>query len=597
MRENFFLEVAKEMRKTKIICTLGPSTDDPQVLRDLMLGGMNTARVNFSHGSYEEHSKRIQMIKELREELKLPIPLLLDTKGPEIRTGDFEGGHCELVQGQKFTLTPKDIIGDSKRTKISYPGLYKDVETGMRILIDDGLIEMVVTDIKNQEVICEVLNGGPVSNHKSINVPDANLTMDYMSQKDIEDIKFGIEQGFDYIAASFVRTAFDVLEIKRILEQNGGEDIQVIAKIENRQGVENIEHILKASDGIMVARGDMGVEIPFEELPAIQKSLIEKCYRAGKRVITATQMLESMTHNPRPTRAETSDVANAVYDGTSAVMLSGETAVGKYPVRALKTMSQICTKAEEDINYIKRFEARKIESNMDVTNAISHSACTTAHDLGAAAIITVSKSGFTPRVLSGFRPMVPIIAGCMNERVYRQLGLSWGVTPILTRKKNTSDELFEHAVEEALKQTDLIEKGDVVVITGGVPVGVKGTTNILKVELVGDILLSGISISPKSVCGTVCVANNTAEAIANFNDGDILVIPETGNDIIDILRKASAIITEEQGLSSHAAVVGLTLDIPVICGAEGATRILKNGTTITIDGVRGQVYGGVAKIL
>jgi len=584
-------------RKTKIVCTLGPATDDPQVLRELMLSGMNTARVNFSHGTHEEQLDRIHEVKKLRKELGLPIPLLLDTKGPEIRTGDFENGMVELVQKQKFILTPREILGTCEETHISYAGLYKDVKKGDRILIDDGLIEMVVTAIKGEDVVCEVLNGGPVSNHKSINVPDVNLTMDYMSQKDIDDILFGIEQGFDYIAASFVRSAFDVLEIKRVLEQNGGADIPVIAKIENRQGVDNIEHILKVCDGIMVARGDMGVEIPFEELPAIQKTLIEKCYKARKRVITATQMLESMTHNPRPTRAETSDVANAVYDGTSAVMLSGETAVGKYPVRALKTMSQICIKAEEDINYIKRFESRHLETVMDVTNAISHSACTTAHDLGAAAIVTVSKSGFTPRVISGYRPKAPIIAGCLNEKVYRQLALSWGVTPILTEQKDSSDELFEHVVDEALKQTDLVEKGDIVVITGGAPLGVSGTTNVLKVQLVGDILLSGTGTSAKSVCGTVCVAKNTAEALKNFSDGDILVIPETSNDIVALLRKASAIITEQPGLSSHAAVVGLTLDIPVICGAAGATRILKNGTTITIDGARGQVYAGVAKIL
>ncbi len=584
-------------RKTKIICTLGPATDDPKVLRELMLGGMNTARLNFSHGNYEEHLRRIDAVKQMRNELGLPIALLLDTKGPEIRTGDFKDGRVVLKKGQKFTLTPREVEGTAEITHITYGGLARDVEKDTRILIDDGLIEMAVTRINGGDIVCEVLNGGPVSNHKSINVPDVNLTMDYMSEKDIADIKFGIEQGFDFIAASFVRSAFDVLEIKRILEQNSGEDIQVIGKIENRQGVNNADHIIKVCDGIMVARGDMGVEIPFEELPSIQKDLIEKCYRSGKRVITATQMLESMTHNPRPTRAETSDVANAVYDGTSAVMLSGETAVGEYPVKALKTMAQICIKAEEDINYVKRFEGRHLKEGMDVTNAICHSACTTAHDLGAAAIITVSKSGFTPRVLSGFRPKCPIIAGCMNERVYRQLSLSWGVTPIRTEMKKTSDALFDHVVEQTLKQTSLIEKGDVVVITGGTSVGISGTTNILKVQLVGDILLSGSSSSGSAVCGKVCVAKNTAEALKNFEDGDILVIPETSNDIIALLRKASAIITEKPGLTSHAAVVGMTLDIPVICGAAGATEILKTGTTITIDGVRGRVYSGVAKII
>lgn len=584
-------------RRTKIICTLGPATDNPTVLSELMLSGMNAARLNFSHGSYDEHLKRINMVKKLRDEMGLPIALLLDTKGPEIRTGCFKDGKITLKRGQKFTLTPKETEGTEDSVSISYGDLYRDIEKGMRILIDDGLIEMLVSEINGEDIICEVLNDGVVSDHKSINVPDANLTMDYMSPKDITDIEFGIQQGVDFIAASFVRSAFDVLEIKRILEQHKATDIQVIAKIENRQGVEDIDNILRASDGIMIARGDMGVEIPFEELPSIQKELIEKCYISGKRVITATQMLESMTHNPRPTRAETSDVANAVYDGTSAVMLSGETAVGSYPVRALKTMAQICTKAEDDINYIKRFEARHFDTVIGVPNAISHSACTTAHDLGAAAIITVSKSGFTARVISGFRPNCPIIAGCMNDKVFRQLALSWGVTPIHTKMKKTTDALFDHVVEEALAQTNLITKGDIAVITGGAPLGISGTTNILKVQLVGDVLLSGMSASNKSVCGTVCVAKNTAEALKNFKDGDILVIPETNNDLVGILRKASAIITEKSGLTSHAAVVGMTLDIPVICGAESATEILKNGTTITIDGSRGQVYGGVAKIV
>ena len=584
-------------RKTKIICTLGPATDNPETLRELMLGGMNTVRLNFSHGTHEEQKKRIDLVKKLRADLRLPIPILLDTKGPEIRTGDFKNGEVHLVKGQFFTLTTEETEGTEEKVSISYPGLCEDVHIGTKILVDDGLIEMRVVEIKGRDIVCEVLNSGPVSNHKSINVPDVNLTMNYISEKDVADIKFGIEQGVDFIAASFVRSAFDVLEIKRILEENGGEEIRVISKIENRQGVNDIDNIIKVSDGIMVARGDMGVEIPFEELPAIQKSLIESCYRSNKMVITATQMLESMTHNPRPTRAETSDVANAVYDGTSAVMLSGETAVGAYPVRALKTMAQICSKAEEDINYVKRFDALHVPKGAGVANAIGHSACTTAHDLEAAAILTVSKSGHTPRIISGFRPNCPIIAGVLDERVYRQLNLSWGVTPILTEEKSTSDELFEQAVERALEFTDMIKMGDIVVITGGTPVGISGTTNVLRVQLVGDVLLTGTSVCPKSVCGNVCVAKNNAEALKNFKDGDILVIPETNNDIISILRKASAIITEKAGLSSHAVVVGMTLDIPVLCGAENATSILKNATTITIDGNRGQVYSGVANIL
>ena len=428
-------------------------------------------------------------------------------------------------------------------------------------------------------------------------IDSSELGMEYMSKKDVEDIKFGIEQDFDFIAASFVRSAFDVLDIKRILEQNGGENIQIISKIENRQGVDNIESILKVSEGIMVARGDMGVEISFDELPAIQKKLIKQCYTEGKKVITATQMLESITHNPRPTRAEISDVANAVYDGTSAVMLSGETAVGEYPVLALQTMARICIKTEENIDYVKRFENLHLNQTTSVSNAISHSSCTTAHDIGAAAIITVTQSGYTPRQISAYRPKCPIIAGALNKKIWRQLNLSWGVTPIMTEVKSTSDELFEHAVNCAVRETKLVKKGDVVVLTGGSPLGISGTTNILKVLLVGDILASGQSLSNKSISGKVCVASNNNEALKYFEDGDILVIPETSNSIISILKKASAIITEVSGSTSHAAIVGMTLDIPVLVGVKNATKILKNGTTVTIDGIRGQVYSGIAKIV
>ena len=584
-------------RKTKIICTLGPATDDPEVLRKLMLGGMNCARINFSHGTHEDHLVRINAVKKMREELNLPVALLLDTKGPEVRTGDFKEGKVMLEAGQTFTLTPKKVMGDEKRCMITYKHLAEDVRPGDKVLIDDGLIEMVVSNVKGGDVICEVMNGGPVSNHKGINVPGIELSMDYMSEKDEADIKFGIEQDFDFIAASFVRSAFDVHEIKRILEQNGGEDIQIISKIENRQGVDNVESILKVSDGIMVARGDMGVEISFDELPAIQKKLIQQCYSAGKMVVTATQMLDSITYNPRPTRAEISDVANAVYDGTSIVMLSGETAVGKYPVRALRTMAQICNKTEEKIDYIAQFESRHIEQSPSVSNAISHSSCTTAHDLGATAIITVSKSGYTPRQIAAYRPSCPIIAGTMSKKAWRQLNLSWGITPILTEMKNTSDELFTHAVECAVEETDIVKKGDVVVLTGGSPLGISGTTNVLKVQLVGDMLASGQSISTNSVSGKVCVAANSNEALKNFEDGDILVIHETNNELISLCRRASAIITEVGGATSHAAIVGMTLDIPVLVGVDGATKLLKNGTTVTIDGPRGQVYSGVAKIM
>lgn len=583
------------IRKTKIICTLGPATDDENILRQLMLEGMNTARINFSHGTYEEHSKRIEMVKRLRAELDLPIALLLDTKGPEVRTKTFKNGSVNLKAGQLFTLTPDDIEGDETRVSITYGNLAMDTVIGGRILIDDGLIGMKVVDIKKNDVICEVLNDGKVSNRKSINIPGASLSMPYISEKDKNDILFGIENDFDFIAASFVRSAYDIIDIKKILEQNGGTGIQIISKIENNQGVQNIDEIIRLSDGIMVARGDMGVEIAFEELPAIQKKLIEDCFKAGKKVITATQMLESMTHNPRPTRAEASDVANAVYDGTSAVMLSGETAAGSYPVESLRTMAQIIKCTEKDINYKKRFEQNKFRCT-GVTNAISHSTCTTAHDLEAAAIITVTRSGYTSRMVSSFRPVCPIIAAVRDERARRQLNLSWGVYPILSEEKSTTDELFEHAVKCAMT-TGLIDNGDLVVITGGSPVGVSGTTNILKVHLVGDILVHGDGINKLSVSGNVCVAHNENEALRKFKDGDILVIPETSNMIISILKKASGIITEKAGVASHAAIVGMTLDIPVICGADNAVNLLKDGTVVTIDANRGFVYSGVTKVL
>ena len=586
------------MRRTKIVCTMGPNTNSKDMMKKLVENGMDVARFNFSHGDHEEQKMRMDLLKEVRRELKVPVAILLDTKGPEIRTGELKDHQkVTLKENQTFVLTSEQVIGDESRVSITYEGLGKDVTVGGTILIDDGLIEMKVVNIDGKDVICQVLNSGPVSNHKSINVPDVELSMDYVSQKDIDDIIFGIENDFDFIAASFVRTAYDVLDIKRILENNGGENIQIIAKIENRQGVDNIESILKVSDSIMVARGDMGVEISFDELPAIQKRIIKRCYTEGKKVITATQMLESITHNPRPTRAEISDVANAVYDGTSAVMLSGETAVGDYPVLALETMARICVKTEENIDYVKRFENTHLRANRSVSNAISHSSCATAHDIEAAAIVTVSRSGYTPRQISGFRPVCPIIACVMNEKTWRQLNLSWGVLPLMSEAKKTSDELFEQAVDLAVNKTDIVNMGDVIVLTGGAPLGVSGTTNLLKVQLVGDVLLQGSSIGSKIISGKVCVAKNKAEAVRNFEDGDILVIPETSNELISLLKRASAIITEAPGFTSHAAIVGMTLGIPVLCGAKNATNVLKNQSIITIDGNRGQVYAGIAKIV
>lgn len=471
------------MRKTKIVCTLGPSTDDEEILRSLMLAGMNVARVNFSHGTHEEQKVRMDMVKKLREELQLPIAILLDTKGPEIRTRDFEGGKVEIHAGATFTLTSKDILGTSEIASITYEKLYEDVQVGSRILIDDGLIELLVKEIADTDIVCEVINGGIVSNHKGVNVPDIHLNLPYLSDVDRRDILFGIGQDVDFIAASFVRNADDVQQIRQLLNDNGGERINIISKIENAEGVANIDAIIAASEGIMVARGDMGVEIPCEEVPVIQKMIINKVYMAGKQVITATQMLDSMMKNPRPTRAETTDVANAIYDGTSAVMLSGETAAGKYPIEAVKMMARIAQRTEADINYEKRFFQYERTANQNVTDAVCHAACTTAIDLHAAAIVIVSKSGVSARNISKYRPSCNIVAGTTSDKAYRQLNMSWGVTPVRVKEEQEIFTLFDHALEAAKKQ-GLLQSGDMVVIGAGVPLGISGKTNMLKVQIV-----------------------------------------------------------------------------------------------------------------
>lgn len=583
------------MRKTKIICTMGPATDNEETLKSLMLSGMDVARLNFSHGTHEEALERINRIKKVREELDMPVAILLDTKGPEIRLKEFKDGKAELKEGQKFTLCTDDIEGDENQVSITYEKLPQDVRAGNRILIDDGLIELEVLSVKSTKIICQVKNGGTVFNKKGVNVPNVSLSMPYMSKKDEEDIIFGIEQDVDFIAASFVRTADDIKEIKNILANNGGSNICVIAKIENAEGVENIDAIIRESHGIMVARGDMGVEIDMQDLPVIQKRLIKKTYRAGKVVITATQMLDSMIRNPRPTRAETTDVANAIYDGTSAIMLSGETAIGKYPVETVKTMASIAERTENDIDYVKRLDRMNFDSRMDVTNAISHATCTTAHDLHAAAVIALTYSGGTAMQLSRFRPSCPIIAPTLSVKARRQLNLSWGVVPIMSEARSNTDELFDHAVECAQK-TNLIKDGDLVVITGGAPMGVAGTTNIMKVHLVGHILVSGNGLNHLSTTANVCVATSCEELKRNFADGDIVVTNNITKDMISVMKKAAGIISEEQGEANNASVLAQALDIPVIVAAPGATKILKSGTTITMDAKHGLVYSGSEKM-
>ena len=582
------------MRKTKIICTLGPATDDEEVLRQLMLNGMAVARMNMSHGEHSDHKRRADMIKKLRAELNIPVALLLDTKGPEIRTGRFKNNKVNLETGQTFTLTTEDVEGDETRCSITFKDLPKDVQRGSRILIDDGLIEMKVTDVTKTDIVCHVVNGGTVATHKGINVPGVALSLPFISEQDKADIAFGVAQDFDFVAASFTRSAEDIIQLRGELEKNNCNNIRVVAKIENSEGVENLDEIIRVSDGIMIARGDLGVEIPMEEIPIIQKKLIAKAYSAGKQVITATQMLDSMMKNPRPTRAEATDVANAIYDGTSAIMLSGETAAGLFPVEAVKTMAIIAERTERDIDYIEKFRKRDIPERPDVTSAISHATCTTAHDLGAVAILTVSKTGQTARMISKFRPACPIISGTTEPKVLRQMNLSWGVIPILVDEKDNTDELFEHVVSVAQKE-GYVHNGDLAVITAGIPLGVSGTTNMLKVHLVGDVLVSGMAVNHNSVYGRLCVCRSEEDAWENFKDGDILVIPKTTNEILPLMRKASGIITETGGINSHAAVVCLALDKPVIVGAKNATKLLKSGTTVKLDGNRGIVFSAHSK--
>ncbi|MDO4175057.1 MAG: pyruvate kinase [Eubacteriales bacterium] len=473
------------MRKTKIICTMGPSTDNLDVLREMARSGMNVARFNFSHGTHAEHKERMDRLKAVREELDMPIAILLDTKGPEIRTGDMENGKIFLKKGQPLRLTPRACLGTPEKISITYPDLYLDVQAGTSILIDDGLIELRVEQTQEQDVLCRVLNDGVVSNHKGINVPDVHLSIPYLSEKDKSDILFGIEQGVDFIAASFVREADDIQQLRQLLDDNGGSNINIIAKIENQQGVENIDHIIALADGVMIARGDMGVEIPAEDVPSIQKLLIKKVVWAGKQVITATQMLDSMMKNPRPTRAEVTDVANAIYDGTGAIMLSGETAAGLYPVEAVAMMARIAARTEQDIDYRKRFLARDRKATPDITDAICHSTCMTAHDLNASAVVTVTKSGRSARMVSRYRPACDIIGCTTSKTVYHQLNLVWGVEPVLVEEKDRVLDLFDYALEQS-KARNLLNDGDIAVITSGVPLGVSGTTNMIKVQVVGS---------------------------------------------------------------------------------------------------------------
>lgn len=579
------------MRRTKIICTIGPVSETQEPMRRLIENGMDVARLNFSHADHMIHKKRIDLLKKLRKEYKRPIAILLDTKGPEVRVRSFKNGGVCLETGNMFKLCTTACEGDEGKVTVSYKDLPRDIKQGACILLDDGLIELTVQEIVPDGVLCKVVNGGELKDNKSVNVPGIDLHMEYLSEKDKKDILFGVENDVDYIAASFCRTSKDVLEIRKILEKNGGKNIQIIAKIENSSGIDHIDEILRVSDGIMIARGDMGVELDIVDLPRIQKMLIKKANALGKKVITATQMLDSMINNPRPTRAEATDVANAVYDGTSAIMLSGETAIGKYFIESLTMMSRIAINTENNIRYANRFKNILPEFSTSVTSAISQATCSTAHSLGASAIIAFTNSGRTARMVSSFRPAVPIIACSPKEKTCNKLAMSWGVFPVLAKEKDNSDETFEHAIDLALT-TGLIKRGDLVVITGGVPLGVSGTTNTLEVHIVGNVLVKGTGINNISVKGKLCVCENEEQVRERFEPGVILVVKRTDDSMTDIIKKASGIITEQDGVTSHAAIAGLTLGIPVLCGAENAIKKLKDGTSIVLDTTRGMAYTG-----
>ena len=578
------------MRKTKIICTLGPSTDKEGVLRDLIANGMNVARFNFSHGSHEEHLGRLEKLKALREELGKPVAALLDTKGPEIRLKDFKNGVENLVAGQTFTLTTRDVEGTNEICSITYKDLPMDVEPNGTIMLDDGLIKLQIVTVNDTDIVCKVLNSGKIKNKKGVNVPGVHLSMPYMSQRDKDDIIFGIQQGYDFIAASFVRTAQDVYDIRNLLNQYDS-NIRIIAKIENREGVNNIDSILAAADAVMVARGDLGVEIDFTELPGIQKTIIDRSFSFGKPIVTATQMLDSMIVNPRPTRAEISDVANAIYDGTSAIMLSGETAAGAYPVEALKTMSAIAERTEQEGFHLR---GRQMDSNpgkISVSDATAHAACLTARDVNAAAIVTVSESGTTARLLSKYRPQQPIIACVMREQVQRQLSLSWGITPLMMSLAHSTDELIEMSTALA-KENGYLHNGELAVVTAGVPVGVSGTTNMIKIHMVGNCLASGVGVGPENndvASGKACVCRTMDEVRAKFKPGMVLVVPSTSNEMLSFVRDAAALVVEEPGLNSHAAIAGKALLKPTVVGAAGATSHIRDGLMVAVDCAHGSV--------
>lgn len=586
------------MRKTKIVCTIGPASESLETLEALIEAGMNVARLNFSHGNHEEHAERIKRIREASEKSGKIIGILLDTKGPEIRTHQMENDGIDLVTDQKISISMTEVIGTAEKFSITYGQLIEDVHEGSIILLDDGLIELRVDSVDNENGLIHTIveNAGTLKSKKGVNVPGVSVQLPGITEKDAQDILFGISQKVDFVAASFVRRSSDVMEIRELLEKNGGSHIQIIPKIENQEGVDNIDDIIMVSDGLMVARGDLGVEIPAEEVPLVQKSLIEKCNSAGKPVITATQMLDSMQRNPRPTRAEASDVANAIFDGTDAIMLSGETAAGIYPVESVETMHRIAMTTESALNYKQLVSNRRKDKEANMTEAIGQAVVYTALNLKVKAIIAPTESGTTAKMISKYRPESPIIAVTSSEFAAKKLTLVWGVQPIVGTPVSSTDEVFATAVEESLKH-EYVDHGDLVVITAGVPVGKAGTTNLMKVHVIGDIAAKGQGIGKTVAYGESLVVRSAEEANASDTEGKILVTIGTDREMMPAIEKCAGLITEEGGLTSHAAVVGLSLGIPVIVGVENATSVIKNNEDITIDAETGVVYHGHASVL
>lgn len=581
------------MRRTKIVCTVGPSSDIPGVLIKMIAAGMDVARFNMSHDTRETHARRMRAVREASREAQKTVALLCDTKGPEIRLGKFHGGSALLRDSQQFLLTTKPLIGDSSRAYVQYPGIVRDVSPGMQILIDDGNISLRVVSVDDDGVTTTVEAGGEISDGKKVNLPGAIVSLPSLSAEDILDIQFAVREKADFLAASFVRKPVDVLEIRRVIREAGG-DMHIIAKIENREGVENLDEILQVADGLMVARGDLGVEIPAEEVPLLQKSMIKKAIRLGKPVITATQMLESMVARPRPTRAEASDVANAILDGSDAIMLSAETAIGKYPVESVSMMARIAVRTEQGMDFRIPFDLPAPGETRTVTDAVSHATCATAAELGAAAIITATQSGHTTRMVARSRPFSPIIGATPDERVYRKLSIVWGVRPVLIEPAYDTDVLFDRAVRAACS-SNLVKEGDMVVLTAGIPVGVPGTTNMLTVQTVGNVALRGTGIGNRPATGAVTVINSEAD-VDKFRPGDILVTVATHAGMLPLLEQASGVIVEEGGINSHAAVACIKLGVPVLIGALGAATRLTDGSVVTLDPARGLVYLGSARV-